>query len=169
MVTASPMRNIKWRATVEAVKQRPNEDESMVTAFITDPSSYACDTDTTPETCGLSGVEPMHVGAPSINVEADCNHHYPGLNSLGLLVGELTMEPDFEQECNELREALKRLEDRTRALMNHSKYDKGSEHDGECRGQTMLAVRHIEDARMRVGKILQYADDGVSILDKPSA
>lgn len=32
--------------------------------------------------------------------------------------------------------------------------------------QTMLAVRHVEDARMRIGKILQYADDGVSILDK---
>jgi len=28
------------------------------------------------------------------------------------------------------------------------------------------AVRHIEDARMRIGKVLQYADDGVSILDK---
>ncbi len=30
----------------------------------------------------------------------------------------------------------------------------------------MLTYRHLEDARMRIGKILQAADDGVSILDK---
>ena len=29
-----------------------------------------------------------------------------------------------------------------------------------------LAVRHIEDARMRLGKVLQYAGVGVSIYDK---
>jgi hypothetical protein len=30
----------------------------------------------------------------------------------------------------------------------------------------MLAVRHIEDARMRCGKVLQFSGDGVSIYDK---
>lgn len=37
---------------------------------------------------------------------------------------------------------------------------------GEMVAQSMLAVRHLEDARMRIGKVLQYARDGVSILDK---
>lgn len=37
---------------------------------------------------------------------------------------------------------------------------------GECIAQAMLALRHIEDARMRLGKVIQYADGGVSIYDK---
>ena len=30
----------------------------------------------------------------------------------------------------------------------------------------MLAVRHMEDARMRLGKAIQYSGDGVSKYDK---
>jgi len=30
----------------------------------------------------------------------------------------------------------------------------------------MLALRHVEDARMRIGKVIQYADGGVSVYDK---
>jgi hypothetical protein len=30
-----------------------------------------------------------------------------------------------------------------------------------------LALRHLEDARMRLGKVVQYAGDGVSKFDKP--
>lgn len=37
---------------------------------------------------------------------------------------------------------------------------------GECIAQAMLALRHVEDARMRVGKVIQYADGGMSIYDK---
>ena len=29
-----------------------------------------------------------------------------------------------------------------------------------------LAMRHMEDARMRLGKFLQYAGDGISIFDR---
>ena len=36
----------------------------------------------------------------------------------------------------------------------------------ELQANIELIKRHLEDARMRVGKILQAADDGVSILDK---
>ena len=36
----------------------------------------------------------------------------------------------------------------------------------EQRAQTMLAVRALEDARMRLGKVLQYADNGVSCYDR---
>ncbi len=36
----------------------------------------------------------------------------------------------------------------------------------EMRAHIDLAVRHLEDARMRLGKVKQYAEDGVSVLDK---
>ena len=69
----------------------------------------------------------------------------------------------------ELRKALSDMEGACRALMSHSVY-KGEQafpyQHKEMKGQTMLVVRHIEDARMRLGKVCQYADDGVSILDK---
>lgn len=68
-----------------------------------------------------------------------------------------------------IRRELKVIEDRVRKLMNHPVYTGEQGYSGqhsEMKSHTMLAVRHIEDARMRVGKILQYADDGVSILDK---
>jgi len=37
---------------------------------------------------------------------------------------------------------------------------------GEAVANVMLAFRHLEDARMRLGKVLQAADGGVSILDR---
>jgi hypothetical protein len=37
---------------------------------------------------------------------------------------------------------------------------------GEVLAQTTLALRHIEDARMRLGKAIQHAGDGISINDK---
>jgi len=38
--------------------------------------------------------------------------------------------------------------------------------DGEAHAQAWLAVRHIEDARMRLGKVIQYAvGGGVSCWD----
>lgn len=36
----------------------------------------------------------------------------------------------------------------------------------EAGAQAMLAVRHLEDARMRLGKVMQYLRDGVSSYDK---
>jgi hypothetical protein len=37
----------------------------------------------------------------------------------------------------------------------------------EVGANTMLAIRHLEDARMRLGKAIQYAEDGISCYDKP--
>ena len=37
---------------------------------------------------------------------------------------------------------------------------------GEMIANIMLAYRHIEDARMRLGKVLQAQDGGVSVYDK---
>ena len=78
-------------------------------------------------------------------------------------------EMTVKELADELRADLKGIEDRARLLMTHDVYQGeqafANQH-GEMKAQTMLAVRHIEDARMRLGKVCQYADDGVSILDK---
>jgi hypothetical protein len=75
----------------------------------------------------------------------------------------------LEEAVSEIRGNLKIIERGLRKLMNHPRYDEEqlySNQHSEMKAQTMLAIRHIEDARMRCGKILQYADDGVSIFDK---
>jgi hypothetical protein len=38
--------------------------------------------------------------------------------------------------------------------------------DGEARANIMLAYRHLEDASMRLGKVIQALDGGVSVYDK---
>lgn len=42
----------------------------------------------------------------------------------------------------------------------------GSELHGEFRANITLAFRHLEDARMRLGKAIQALDGGISIYDK---
>jgi hypothetical protein len=78
---------------------------------------------------------------------------------------------DFEKKCNDLRECVKALAEDTRDLMTFPDFTDDSLEGypgqyGEMKANIMLAYRHMEDARMRVGKILQAAGDGVSILDK---
>jgi len=75
----------------------------------------------------------------------------------------------IEEACNQLRGELKGYEDSVRSLMGdvkfkHEQYFPGQH--SEMKANIMLTVRHLEDARMRLGKVLQYADDGVSIFDK---
>ena len=38
--------------------------------------------------------------------------------------------------------------------------------DGEATANIMLAYRHLEDASMRLGKVIQALDGGVSVYDK---
>jgi len=79
------------------------------------------------------------------------------------------MEEKLKEICDKLREDIKDAGEVTRSLMSHSDL-KGEERypnqHSEMKANIMLTYRHLEDARMRVGKILQAADDGVSILDK---
>lgn len=83
---------------------------------------------------------------------------------------EDTMGESLEQLCNRLRAELKSIEKQIRAAKEKPELSSVPEHyagqRGEMIAQSMLAVRHIEDARMRLGKVLQYAGDGVSIYDK---
>ena len=67
-----------------------------------------------------------------------------------------------------IREQLKVQETSLRSFVDHIKQQDEAEgfEKGECIAQAMLAMRHIEDARMRVGKVIQYADGGESVYDK---
>lgn len=71
--------------------------------------------------------------------------------------------------CRELRTQFGALESATRDLMNHEdlKEDQSfaCQHQ-EMKANVMLAVRHLEDARMRLGKVIQWAEDGVSTFDR---
>lgn len=69
--------------------------------------------------------------------------------------------PTLEDACNRMRAALLAIEQDTRALVTQGKLP-----SGEPCAQAMLAVRHLEDARMRLGKVIQHtAGSGVSCWD----
>lgn len=81
------------------------------------------------------------------------------------------MEKEYkiEDEANALRNELKTIEKRARKLMTHGVFGGKPAFEGqhgEMKAQIMLTVRHVEDARMRLGKVCQYAGDGTSIYDK---
>jgi hypothetical protein len=81
-------------------------------------------------------------------------------------------EETLKETCDRLRGALKAVELEARALVagpmgtvpTSSEAFEGQ--FAEMRAQAKLSVRDIEAARMRLGKVLQYAGDGVSIYDK---
>ena len=81
-----------------------------------------------------------------------------------------SMEHKLEDLCDGCRSGIKIMADSAKKLMNHSdmlKIDMYPDQRREMKANVMLAYRHLEDARMRIGKVLQAAGDGVSILDKP--
>jgi hypothetical protein len=72
--------------------------------------------------------------------------------------------------CDSLRAELLTIEKAARGIKEHAELQGLQAFAGqhsEMIAQSMLAVRHIEDARMRIGKVLQYGRDGVSIFDRP--
>lgn len=73
----------------------------------------------------------------------------------------------FLDECVDVsavfRDDLKSLEERARYYIEALKWTE----KWEAIAQATLAMRHIEDARMRYGKVIQYLWDGVSKFDKP--
>jgi hypothetical protein len=76
-----------------------------------------------------------------------------------------------EPRCDELRKSLKGIEDQCRSLKHDITQHGSNIDDQEAKCEVIsnltLAIRHIEDARMRIGKVMQYAfGDGVSCFDK---
>ena len=79
------------------------------------------------------------------------------------------MEPEFDEACGDLRQEIRQIGDKVRGLMSHGTFQKDSQHGGqhgEMKANLMLAFRHLEDARMRLGKAVQAFDGGVSCYDK---
>ena len=78
-------------------------------------------------------------------------------------------EYPLKQLCDNLRGELKIMAKRVKTLLEHSDMKAENAYPGqrgEMKANVMLTYRHLEDGRMRIGKILQAAGDGVSILDK---
>jgi len=72
----------------------------------------------------------------------------------------------LEDACNEMRADALKIETRARQLVI------GKYVTAEAAAQAMLAVRHLEDARMRLGKVIQHTvGGGVSCFDsgRPAA
>jgi hypothetical protein len=79
------------------------------------------------------------------------------------------MDRSLKDICDDLRGGLRSIELQVRGIKEHPEFKEPPAYDGqrgEMIAQSMLAVRDIEAARMRLGKVLQYAGDGTSIYDK---
>lgn len=75
----------------------------------------------------------------------------------------------FKDECNYLRRAAKEIGVEVREMIDHDclRFKHGPEVDvDEAKANLMLAFRHLEDARMRLGKAIQATEGGVSIYDR---
>lgn len=82
----------------------------------------------------------------------------------------LTVDPALNKTVVQFRNGIRDLEKQVRHLMAPDGLIKTVPANDGLRAEgfanTMLAVRHLEDARMRLGKVLQAAQGGESIFDK---
>lgn len=83
--------------------------------------------------------------------------------------------PTLKGECDDIRIRIKLLEKNVRDLKDKIAKERRGQEDAfpgqsaEVLGQVTIAFRHLEDARMRIGKVIQYSGDGVSVFDKEGA
>lgn len=66
---------------------------------------------------------------------------------------------------NVYRGEIKEMAERVKELMKNDQNAEGAD-IGETKANIMLAYRHLEDARMRLGKVIQAQSGGVSPYDK---
>ncbi|MDP6526530.1 MAG: hypothetical protein QGH15_20140 [Kiritimatiellia bacterium] len=86
------------------------------------------------------------------------------------------MEPTMKQACSDLRTDIESTKIKVEALITHSSFHDPDMHlatgnlpnsqQANMAANITLAFRHLEDARMRLGKVIQAATGGVSIYDK---
>jgi hypothetical protein len=71
---------------------------------------------------------------------------------------------DFKEACYDLRERILPLEARIKQIEENLKlvYNTGADQE-EMLANARLAYRHLEDARMRLGKAVQAFDGGTSV------
>ena len=79
------------------------------------------------------------------------------------------MGEPLETRCENVRGEIKDLAEVVKSFMNDDWFQNeqafANQH-GEAKANIMLAYRHLEDARMRVGKIVQQIQGGVSKFDR---
>ena len=83
-----------------------------------------------------------------------------------------TLSPVLVEAVKEIRASFIPIEQYVLALKAHPDFaraPKEGENASEAIANIMLAYRHVEDARMRLGKVIQAMDGGVSVYDKPKA
>lgn len=71
--------------------------------------------------------------------------------------------------CTELRAEIKDIGEKVIILKGHSVFDSldySGDKFGEMKANIMLAYRHLEDARMRLGKVIQAYDGGTSVYNR---
>jgi hypothetical protein len=74
---------------------------------------------------------------------------------------------NLEETLNWQREQLKRMENAVREIKSNAELPQNPDLWLEAVAQAELAVRAIEEARMRLGKVLQYGvQGGVSKYDR---
>ncbi len=76
-------------------------------------------------------------------------------------------ETQFKSGCFNLRAALEDMKMRVLELKKNPEFDRPEQHEGmhsEMKANIMLTYRHLEDARMRLGKCVQAYDGGKSVL-----
>ena len=78
-------------------------------------------------------------------------------------------EIGFIEWCQDIRAKLEELKTSVKAMKAHSdlqtRQEPACDH-GEILANIMLAYRHLEDARMRMGKAIQARDGGTSCYPK---
>jgi hypothetical protein len=68
-------------------------------------------------------------------------------------------DAEVKDAANELRVSLKSAAEAVLAL-------KGATSNSEALANVMLTYRHLEDASMRLGKVIQAIDGGASVYDR---
>jgi hypothetical protein len=83
-------------------------------------------------------------------------------------------EKTLRELIDEARVAILAIGKFTKSLLQHEDFTEppgvipthGGPDFAEMQANLMLAYRHLEDARMRLGKVIQAQEGGVSIYDK---
>jgi len=75
---------------------------------------------------------------------------------------------DLIRLCRSVRDDILVLESIVRDIRQHTDLECDAQRidKSEIRGNAMLAYRHLEDARMRLGKCIQHAEGGISKYDE---
>lgn len=78
------------------------------------------------------------------------------------------MEDELKNKVNKLRKDIRDVGSQVKAMMSDTIFVNLPEVSdiGEMKANIMLSYRHLEDARLRLGKVIQAYDGGTSVYDK---